>query len=37
MGIRVQAESLSLTRELVQGNPVFEAVGTVEIHELPKT
>lgn len=35
--IRVQAESLNRARELVQGNPVFEAGGTVEIRELPKT
>jgi len=35
--IRVQAESLTRARELVHGNPVFEAGGTVEIRELPKT
>jgi hypothetical protein len=35
--IRVRAESLDRARELVQGNPVFEAGGTVEIRELPKT
>jgi len=35
--IRIQAESLSSARELVIGNPVFEAGGTVEIRELPKT
>lgn len=35
--IRVQAQSLSHARELVIGNPVFEAGGTVEIRELPKT
>ena len=35
--IRVQAESLNRAQELVQGNPVFEAGGTVEIRELPKT
>lgn len=35
--IRVQAESLSRAQELVHGNPVFEAGGTVEIRELPKT
>ncbi len=35
--IRVQAESLSKAQQLVQGNPVFEAGGTVEIRELPKT
>ena len=35
--IRVQAESLKHARDLVDGNPVFEAGGTVEIRELPKT
>jgi len=35
--ILVQAESLKHARELVNGNPVFEAGGTVEIRELPKT
>ncbi len=35
--IQVQAESLDRARELVPGNPVFEAGGTVEIRELPKT
>lgn len=34
--IRVRAESLSAARELVIGNPVFEAGGTVEIRELPR-
>ena len=34
--IRVQAESLSAARDLVIGNPVFEAGGTVEIRELPR-
>ena len=34
--IRVQAESLSAARELVNGNPVYEAGGTVEIRELPR-
>jgi len=34
--IRVQAESLTKARELVVGNPVFEAGGTVEIRELLK-
>lgn len=34
--IRIQAESLSAARELVAGNPVFEAGGTVEIRELPR-
>lgn len=35
--IRVQAESWDRARELVHGNPVFEAGGTVEIRELPRT
>lgn len=34
--IRVRAASLSAARELVSGNPVFEAGGTVEIRELPR-
>lgn len=34
--IRVQAVSLSAARELVAGNPVYEAGGTVEIRELPR-
>lgn len=34
--IRVRADSLSSARELVAGNPVFEAGGTVEIRELPR-
>ena len=35
--IRVQAESLDAARALVAGNPVYEAGGTVEIRELPRT
>ena len=35
--LRVSAESLEQARELVLGNPVFEAGGTVEIRELPRT
>ncbi|MCC6796511.1 MAG: hypothetical protein IT366_15430 [Candidatus Hydrogenedentes bacterium] len=35
--IRVQAENLARAQELVQGNPVFEAGGTVEVRELPKS
>ncbi|HEX3776802.1 MAG TPA: YciI family protein [Polyangiaceae bacterium] len=35
--IRVTAENLTQAREFLQGNPVFEAGGTVEIRELPKT
>lgn len=35
--LRVQAASLSAARELVAGNPVYEAGGTVEVRELPRT
>jgi hypothetical protein len=35
--IRIQAEDFDRARELVAGNPVFEAGGTVEIRELPRT
>jgi hypothetical protein len=35
--IRIQAESLKRAQELVQGNPVFEAGGTVEVRELPQS
>lgn len=35
--IQVRAENLNRARELVPGNPVFEAGGTVEIRELPKS
>lgn len=35
--IRVRAADLNHARELVQGNPVFEAGGTVEIRELLRT
>jgi hypothetical protein len=35
--IRIQAASLSAARAMVEGNPVYEAGGTVEIRELPKT
>jgi hypothetical protein len=34
--IRIQAADLNQARELVNGNPVFEAGGTVEIRELPR-
>lgn len=34
--IRIQAESLERARELVIGNPVYEAGGTVEIRALPR-
>jgi hypothetical protein len=35
--IRVTADSLADARSLLPGNPVFEAGGTVEIRELPRT
>jgi hypothetical protein len=35
--IRVRATDLNHARELLKGYPVFEAGGTVEIRELPKT
>ena len=35
--IRVKADSLDQVRSLLIGNPVFEAGGTVEIRELPRT
>ena len=35
--IRVTADSLDHARALVAGNPVYEAGGTVEIRELPRT
>ena len=35
--IRVSAESLEHAKSLLVGNPVFEAGGTVEIRELPRT
>jgi hypothetical protein len=35
--IRVSAENLDAARALVSGNPVYEAGGTVEIRELPRT
>jgi hypothetical protein len=34
--IRVRAESLSAAKMLLEGNPVFEAGGTVEIRQLPR-
>jgi hypothetical protein len=34
--IRVRAENLSAARELVVGNPIFEAGGTVELRERPR-
>jgi hypothetical protein len=35
--IRVKAESLDQAKTLLAGNPQFEAGGTVEIRELPRT
>jgi hypothetical protein len=35
--IRVNADSLDRAKSLLVGNPVFEAGGTVEIRELPRT
>ena len=35
--IRVRADSLDQVKTLLIGNPVFEAGGTVEIRELPRT
>jgi hypothetical protein len=35
--IRISAPSLQSARELLLGNPVYEAGGTVEIRELPRT
>ncbi len=35
--IRVSAAGLEDAQKLVQGNPVFEAGGTVEIRELPRS
>jgi hypothetical protein len=34
--IRVQAKSLEDATRLLDGNPVYEAGGTVEIRELPR-
>jgi hypothetical protein len=35
--IRVNAESLDHAKSMLAGNPLFEAGGTVEIRELPRT
>jgi hypothetical protein len=35
--LRVQADSLEAAQSLVAGNPVYEAGGTVEIRELPRS
>jgi hypothetical protein len=34
--IRVRAESLDAAQRLLEGNPVYEAGGTIEIRELPR-
>jgi len=34
--IRIRADSLKQAEEILSGNPVFEAGGTVEIRELPR-
>jgi hypothetical protein len=34
--IRVRADSLEQARDLLEGNPVFDAGGTVEIRVLPR-
>jgi len=34
--IRVRARDLSEAKQFVNGNPVFECGGTIEIRELPK-
>ena len=35
--IRVNADSLDQARSLLAGNPCYDAGGTVEIRELPRT
>jgi len=35
--IRVRAESIEAASLFLSGNPIFEAGGTVEIRELPRT
>ena len=35
--IRITADSLDDAKSLLKGNPQFEAGGTVEIRELPRT
>ena len=35
--IRVNAENLEQAKSLLAGNPQFEAGGTIEIRELPRT
>ena len=35
--IKIKADSLEDAKALLNGNPVYEAGGTVEIRELPRT
>ena len=35
--LKVKAESMDAARALLEGNPVYESGGTVEIRELPRT
>ena len=35
--MRIEAESLEQARAVLAGNPVYEAGGTVEIRELPRS
>jgi hypothetical protein len=35
--VKIEARDLEHARELVRGNPVYEAGGTVEIRTLPRT
>ena len=35
--LRVRAESLQAAKRFLDGNPVYEAGGTVEVRELPRT
>lgn len=35
--VKIEARDLDHARQLVAGNPVYEAGGTVEVRELPET
>ncbi len=35
--IKIEAQDLDEVRSLLTGNPVYEAGGTIEIRELPRT
>lgn len=35
--VKVEAPTIEAAKSLLEGNPVFEAGGTVEIRELPET